>query len=94
MLQNYKALLIPKGHRDVGMKNFNVMISSIVSYYDRDLHARSPSGLETCSPLIRAANCSANDEERVFCEAQNIMLILFKNNMSHLIQWSTRVTAL
>lgn len=29
---------------------------------DSDLHARSPSGLFTGSPLIRAASSSANDD--------------------------------
>lgn len=33
---------------------------------DGDLHARSPSGLVTGSPLIRAASSSAKDDGAVF----------------------------
>jgi len=39
---------------------------------DRDLHARSPSGLLGGSPLIRAASSSAKEEEAVFWQWQEI----------------------
>lgn len=42
------------------------MISSQLVDDDSDLHARSPSGLLTGSPLIRAASSSAKDEGPAF----------------------------
>lgn len=50
------------------MEIYNGMISG----NDSDLHARSPSGRVTCSPLIRAANSSVKEDVSVFCDIQNI----------------------